>query len=215
MRLTSTLIPLLCAAMAGTAFAAAPAAVTTAAASTAANPVRGRVLSRTCAFCHGVENYTIPYPTRHVPLIGGQNEPYIEAAIKEYAEGHRDFATMQAQGASLTPDQIRDIAAYISGLGPNPPPTNNNQKAPAFAATCAACHGARGVSTEPGTPSLAGQFEDYLLISLKEYKSGKRKNAIMNGMASSLTLEQMKQLAHYFSMQKDGPLRLMPLPGPK
>ena len=215
MRLTIILVPFLCAAMAGTAFAAAAPVATATSASSAANPVRGRILAHTCSFCHGVENYTIPYPTRHVPLIGGQSALYIESALKEYAEGHRDFATMQAQGASLTQDQIRDIAAYISDLGPNPPPTNDNEKAPAFAATCAACHGARGVSTDPHYPSLAGQFEDYLLVALEEYKSGKRKNAIMNGMASSLTLEQMKQLALYFGMQKDGPLKLMPLAGPK
>lgn len=215
MRLTSTLVPLLCAAMAGTAFGAAPGTAATPAASTSANPARGRILAQTCAFCHGVENYTVPYPTRHVPLIGGQSQTYIESALKEYAEGHRNFPTMQAQGASLTPAQIRDIAAYIASLAPNPPPTNDNEKAPAFANTCAACHGARGVSTDPRYPSLAGQFEDYLLLSLEEYKSGKRKNAIMNGMASPLTLEQMKRLADYFGEQKNGPLRLLPIAGPK
>lgn len=210
MRLTSTLVPLLCAAMAGTAFAAgAPGAAT------APNPARGRILAQTCAFCHGVKDYTVPYPTRHVPLVGGQSAQYIGDALKEYAEGKRDFPTMKAQAASLTQAQIRDIAAYFASLAPKPPPTNGNQKAPAFASTCAVCHGARGVSTDPRYPSLAGQFDDYLLLSLEEYKSGKRKNAIMNGMASSLTLEQMKELADYFGGQQNGPLKLIPLPGPK
>ncbi|MGH8162352.1 MAG: c-type cytochrome [Gammaproteobacteria bacterium] len=193
---------------------AAPATTSAAAPSTAPNPYRGFVLSRTCAFCHGVKDYTIPYPTRHVPLVAGQHAAYVEAALKDYAKGDRDFPTMKAQAQSLTQQQIRDIAAYIAGLAPVPPPTNGNAKAPPFAATCAACHGARGVSTNPNYPSLAGQYEDYLLIALKEYKSGKRKNAIMNGEASGLTLAQMKKLAHYFGQQKVTPLGMLPLNGP-
>lgn len=181
MRIASLSALILLAGMATPVLAApAPAAGTTsaAAASTAPDPYRGFIMAQTCAFCHGVKDYTIPYPTRHVPLIAGQHAAYIEAALKDYAEGDRDFPTMKAQAQSLTPQQIRDIAAYISGLAPNPPPTNSGGKAPPFAASCAACHGARGVSTEPGTPSLAGQYEDYIILALKEYKSGKRKNAI-------------------------------------
>lgn len=218
-------VPLLLVLMAGSAWAAIPSAPGTAesgAATSAAAPAsagaaqrtRGFFLSQTCAFCHGVKDYVIPYPTRHVPLIAGQHADYIIDALKEYAEGDRAFPTMKAQAASLTQKQIRAIAAYISGLAPATPPTNANQKAPPFAASCATCHGARGVSTNPEYPSLAGQHEDYLLLSLKEYKSGKRKNAIMNGMASGLTLEQMKRLAHYFGLQKQTPLSLMPLNGP-
>jgi cytochrome c553 len=200
----------------GTAAAGASAAAPTTAANAASagDAARGFILAQTCAFCHGVKDYTIPYPTRHVPLIGGQHVAYIEAALKEYAKGDRDFPTMKAQAQSLTQNQIRDIAAYIAGLAPAKAPTNANQKAPPFASTCATCHGARGVSTEPGTPSLAGQYEDYLLIALKEYKSGKRKNGIMNGMASGLTLAQMKRLAHYFGKQKVTPLGMLPLNGP-
>ncbi|MGH8273948.1 MAG: c-type cytochrome [Gammaproteobacteria bacterium] len=218
-------VPLLLVSMASSAWAAGPAASGTATSSAAtsagapasagaAQRTRGFFLSQTCAFCHGVKDYVIPYPTRHVPLIGGQHAKYIRDALKEYAEGHRKFPTMNAQASSLTQKQIHDIAAYISGLAPNPPPTNGNQKAPPFAASCAACHGARGVSTNPEYPSLAGQYEDYLLLALKEYKSGKRKNAIMNGEASGLTLAQMKRLAHYFGSREKTPLGLLPLNGP-
>lgn len=180
----------------------------------AASIQRGKILSQTCAFCHGLEDYIIPYPTRHVPLIGGQHAKYVFDALKEYAEGHRDFPTMEAQGASLTDQQLRDIAAYLASVGPTTPVTNENTKAPPFAASCAACHGARGVSTNPMYPTIAGQHYDYLLLSLKEYKSGDRKNGIMNAMAAPLTLEQMQKLAHYFSKQPS-PLVLMPLAGPE
>ena len=50
---------------------------------------------------------------------------------------------------------------------------------------CAACHGQDGNKTLDNTyPKLAGQYSDYLLKTLKEYKSGKRSNAIMAGQAN-------------------------------
>lgn len=209
MRLVCSLAMILLATAAGTASAASPAP----AQSTAASAARGKVLATTCVFCHGIKDYTVPYPTMHVPLIGGQHAEYIVNALKEYAAGDRHFATMHAQASSLTDQQIRDIAAWVSSLQSNPPPTNGNVKAPPFASTCAACHGARGVSTNPAYPSLAGQKSDYLLRALQEYKSGKRKNAIMNGMASGLTLQQMQQLADYFGRQAPA-MKLLPEPGP-
>ncbi len=222
MRLTGLVTPIFLAAMLAVATTPAlgqttPAPATNATAApasgSAASIQRGKILSQTCAFCHGLENYIIPYPTRHVPLIGDQHAKYIISALKEYASKDRSFPTMKAQAASLTDKQIHDIAAYLSNIG-HPKVTNGNTKAPSFAASCAACHGARGVSTNPEYPSLAGQHEDYLLLALKEYKSGKRKNATMNAMAAPLTLAQMKKLAYYFSQQPSA-LELMPLPGPQ
>ncbi len=67
------------------------------------------------------------------------------------------------------------------------------------AATCAACHGADGNSTDPQYPRLAGQWDSYLLQALKEYKSGKRDNPIMKGFASNLSTQDMEDLASYFS----------------
>ncbi len=189
------------------AFAASPAP-----AQATANAAEGRTLATTCTFCHGIKDYTVPYPTMHVPLVGGQHAAYIVAALKEYASGDRDFPTMHAQAASLTGPQIRDIAAWFASLGPSPAPTNGNAKPPSMATTCASCHGARGVSTNPQYPSLAGQKSDYLLRALQEYKSGKRKNSIMNGMASGLSLAQMKKLADYYSRQAPA-LKLLPLAG--
>ncbi|MGO9444753.1 MAG: c-type cytochrome [Thiobacillaceae bacterium] len=67
--------------------------------------------------------------------------------------------------------------------------------------TCAACHGADGNSTSSMFPKLAGQHPDYLVHALMDYKSGKRKNAIMNGMASTLSEQDMDDLAVYFGQQ--------------
>jgi cytochrome c553 len=71
---------------------------------------------------------------------------------------------------------------------------------------CAACHGADGVKSIDGSyPILAGQYEDFLVKALTDYKSGARKNAIMAGMAAPLTKEDIANLSAYYS-SLPGPL---------
>ena len=67
---------------------------------------------------------------------------------------------------------------------------------------CAACHGPDGNSTAQDFPKLAGQHYDYLLKSLKEYKSGARKNPIMAPLVANLSQRDLEDLAAYFSNQK-------------
>jgi len=68
---------------------------------------------------------------------------------------------------------------------------------------CAACHGPDGNSpTSPDFPRLAGQHYDYLLKSLRDYKSGARKNAIMGGQVGGLNSQDMADLAAYYSSRK-------------
>ena len=67
------------------------------------------------------------------------------------------------------------------------------------AAACEACHGADGNGIAPNYPALAGQYQDYIKQVLHEYKDGQRTNAIMNGMASPLSDQDIDDLAAYFS----------------
>lgn len=74
---------------------------------------------------------------------------------------------------------------------------------------CIACHGAAGNEPIGENPKLAGQSRKYLLHVMRQYASGKRKNAIMNaqiGAASGITDEDLQDLAAYFAAQK-GDLR--------
>lgn len=66
---------------------------------------------------------------------------------------------------------------------------------------CAACHGADGNSVAAANPSLAGQHPEYLQKQLTEFKSGKRANPIMMGMAATLSDDDMRNVAAYFSQQ--------------
>ncbi|MBS0319339.1 MAG: cytochrome c [Proteobacteria bacterium] len=66
---------------------------------------------------------------------------------------------------------------------------------------CAACHGLEGNSTTPDYPRLAGQHPDYLAKALRDYQSGKRKNAIMAPMAAGLTAADIDNVAAYYAAQ--------------
>ena len=79
------------------------------------------------------------------------------------------------------------------------------------AQVCAACHGANGISTSDQFPILAGQYYDYLVQALHEYKDGARKNPIMGNMAAGLSDQDIKDLATYFSTLP-GPLHTLPRP---
>ena len=70
------------------------------------------------------------------------------------------------------------------------------------AQVCAACHGPDGNKpSAPDQPILAGQYYDYLLRALADYKNGRRNNAIMKGFAGQLSKQDMEDLAAWFSSQ--------------
>jgi len=87
-----------------------------------------------------------------------------------------------------------------------PAPAADPAKAQSTATTlCAACHGADGNSPLPVNPNLAGQHPEYLFKQLADYKAGRRKNAVMNGIAASLSDADMRNLAAYFAQQPAKP----------
>jgi cytochrome c553 len=66
---------------------------------------------------------------------------------------------------------------------------------------CAACHGSDGNSAASANPNLAGQHADYITLQLAHFKAGIRVNAVMQGMAATLSDADMKALGVYFSQQ--------------
>ncbi len=67
------------------------------------------------------------------------------------------------------------------------------------AALCSGCHGADGMSVATEIPNLAGQHYQYLMQQLMAYKDGTRKNGIMNEIIRPMSVEQLQNIAAYFS----------------
>jgi cytochrome c553 len=66
---------------------------------------------------------------------------------------------------------------------------------------CQACHGLDGNSTVADYPKLGGQYADYMMKALRDYKSGARKNPIMAGFAATLTDKDIENVAAYYATQ--------------
>jgi cytochrome c553 len=71
-------------------------------------------------------------------------------------------------------------------------------KGQALATPCLACHTADGTRGSPANPILQGQHPEYLVKQMQEFKSGKRKNAVMSGMVAALSDDDMKHLAAFY-----------------
>ncbi len=66
-------------------------------------------------------------------------------------------------------------------------------------AACSLCHGPIGIATLPNAPNLAGQQAIYLNEQLKNYRSGKRQNEVMNLIAKNLSDLEISQLSAWYS----------------
>jgi cytochrome c553 len=167
-----------------------------------------------CIGCHGIPFYQASFPEVHkVPMISGQGAKYIAAALNGYKKAERKHPTMRSIAASLSDQDIADLAAFYEEQG-KAVVAAQTQAAPAPGAEvaklleqgqCASCHGANFSTPIDGTyPKRAGQHADYLFVALKSYQTTGnpqvgRGNAIMGGMVKPFSHAQLKELAKYLS----------------
>ena len=99
-----------------------------------------------------------------------------------------------ARGASL---------AFLAVLGATLlPAPSHAETIEQKAQLCAACHGENGIPQQNSTPVIWGQYQGYLYLELRDYKSGARKNDIMSPLAQTLERDDMMGLALYFSQKR-------------
>ena len=95
------------------------------------------------------------------------------------------------------------LAAGSAAAAETKPPFKPDlAKGQALAASCLGCHTADGSRGLPANPILQGQHPEYLVKQLTEFKSGKRKNAVMMGMAATLSDEDMRHVAAFYASKK-------------
>jgi cytochrome c553 len=79
------------------------------------DPNKGRQKVAMCQGCHGIPGWRTAFPEVYrVPKLSGQNPQYIVAALKQYKSGDRSHPSMKAIAASLTDDDMANLAAYYS-----------------------------------------------------------------------------------------------------
>lgn len=164
----------------------------------------GEKLAYTCMGCHGIDGYRNAYPSYRVPRLGGQRAESLVDALNAYRDGARPHPTMQAQGGSLSDQDIEDIAAYFQGAAPAADDVTADDVAGIDAATvCLTCHGTGSEAVIPKPPVLSGQYLDYLVHALNSYKNGERYGNVMNAFAATLTDDDIDALARFYS-ERDG-----------
>ncbi len=178
------------------------ATATSAGASAEGNVENGKKLAYTCHGCHGIPNYKNAWPSYSVPRLGNQNAGYLTVALGEYASGERSHPTMHSHAVTLSAQDRADIAAYLQSEGVDESAEVIGTP-PIATQTCVQCHGANGAKALSAEyPALAGQYPDYLVRALQDYKSGKRKNPIMAGIIAGVNEADFEAIALFFSRQQ-------------
>lgn len=167
----------------------------------------GKETAGICASCHGAEGIS---DQPGVPHLSGQYASYIQAGLMSYKEGHRKSTRMAEIVASLSKQDIANVAAYYGSLKPfdqvvkrtgatSPAEEDPFAEIRADAEECAACHGDDGNADTPGMPSLAGQHVSYLINALKQYQEGLRKDEDMQTFVEGLTKSDLEDLAYFYA----------------
>ncbi len=73
-----------------------------------------------------------------------------------------------------------------------------------LAQSCMACHGSRGASSQQAIPSIGGQIESYLTLSMKAYRDGVRPSTVMERIAKAYSTKEIEAMSVYFSIQPFG-----------
>jgi cytochrome c553 len=165
-----------------------------------------------CVGCHGIVGYHIGFPEVHrVPKISGQGAKYISAALNAYRKGERKHPSMKTVAASLSDQDVADLAAFYetSGsatavLAPDEAAAGTGRAMDLVArGACTSCHGPNfSKPIDPSYPKIAGQHSDYLYVALKSYKVTDkpqigRSHPIMGAVAKQFSNADMKELANY------------------
>lgn len=178
----------------------------------AGDPERGKQKAQSCAACHGADgNSSNPV----WPKIAGQHPDYIVSQLKAFKSGARQNAQMNPMAQNLSEQDMQDLAAYFSSQSMSPGGAREGAdletaetiyragKADEGVPACTACHGPRGNGIPyMGYPRISGQHIEYIISTLKAYRSGEREGAkaqTMQTIAAELTDAEIEALANYIS----------------
>ncbi len=172
--------------------------------------------TRVCAACHGTDgNSTLAAN----PVLAGQHADYTLKQLTNFRPGdgkpaERPNAVMAGMVATLSVDDLRDLASYFETQKPAPRMARDSDLVKLgqaiyrggillkSVAACSACHGPNGSGIPSQFPRLAGQFADYTAAQLRAFRSGERANdpnRMMRTVADKLSDREIAAVAEYIS----------------
>ena len=173
------------------------------------DPAAGKAKTAVCTACHGNGGVST---TPIWPNLAGQHAEYIVKQLHDFKDQKRTNPQMSPMTASLSNQDIEDLGAYYASLKPTvgeASPKNldtgetlyraGNPKAGVVA--CMSCHGPDGAGNPAAKyPALSGQHAEYIVSTLKAFKSETRANdekSIMRIIAGDMTNAEIEAVANY------------------
>ncbi len=175
----------------------------------AGNAAAGKTKSMACQGCHGVNGESI---SPAYPNLAGQSAGYLVKQLTDFKDGKRSNPIMSGMVASLSPQDMQDVAAYFSSQKPvfvatKADPETIKAGERLFRggdrkfgiSACMSCHGPAGAGIPPRFPRLAGQHAAYVTAQLVAFKNGQRTNDdhIMQSIAFRMSMAQIDAVSQY------------------
>lgn len=170
---------------------------------------KGAATAAVCTACHSVDG-SRGSPSQ--PILQGQHPEYLVKQLIEFKSGKRANAIMQGFAATLSEQDMRNVAAFYASKSAKP----GFAKQPQLVAlgekiyrggiaersipACSGCHGPTGAGIPALYPRMGGQHAEYTEAQLTAFRGGVRQNsAQMTGIAAKLNDLEIKALADYIA----------------
>jgi len=168
------------------------------------------IVAKVCAACHGPDGNS---PTAINPKLAGQHPEYLAKQLNNFkANTARKNPVMLGMSATLSPEDIKNISAYLAVQKPKDGAAKNADSAALGRkiyrggdvakglAACASCHGATGAGMPSQYPRLAGQYAEYTESQLRAFRAGERANdasRMMRMVAEKMSDTEIRAVADY------------------
>jgi len=169
----------------------------------------GQTISATCQACHVADGSR---GTPANPILQGQHPEYLYKQLVEFKAGKRKNAIMQGFAATLSDDDMRNVAAFYASKSAKPGAARVKETVDAGqqlyrggiiakgVPACAGCHSPNGAGIPAQYPRLGGQHAEYTESQLLTFRSGARgNNAQMMAIAGKLNDAEIKAVSDYLA----------------
>jgi cytochrome c553 len=174
------------------------------------------MVNQVCAACHAADGNSQIVVN---PKLAGQIPEYLHKQLTNFKaaagkKAERDNPVMAGMVAGLSPEDMRNLAAYYAGQAAKPGAAKSKdlvalgQKiyrggiASRGVAACASCHGPNGAGIPAQYPRLSGQHAEYVEVQLKAFRSGERANdpgSMMRSVAEKLSDREIQGVSDYIA----------------